>query len=64
MCLTEFDEEKYKKVVEEDAVIFTVYRLVQKGKLTVSEGADELEMSIADFKRAMTDNGFKIPETV
>lgn len=64
MCLTEFDEEKYKKVVFEDGRMFTIYELVQKGKLTILEGAEELEMSVDDFKKSMVDNGFKIPTLV
>ena len=60
MTLTEFDEEKYKQVVREDALNFTIFKLVQKGKLTVEEGAEELGMSVQDFLQAMKDNEYVI----
>ncbi|MBQ6441488.1 MAG: hypothetical protein IJJ13_02705 [Lachnospiraceae bacterium] len=61
MCLTEFDEKKFEQVVKDDARAFTIFDLVQKDKLSVEDGAEELNMDLADFERAMQDNGYKIP---
>lgn len=40
------------------------FKFVQKGKLTLEEGATELGMTVAEFEEAMTKAGFKLPETV
>ncbi len=40
------------------------FKFVQKGKLTLEEGAAELGMTVAEFEKAMTKAGFKLPETV
>lgn len=61
MCLTEFDEKRYEQVVREDAIAFFTFDLVQRGKFSVEDGAEELHMSLPDFERAMRENGYKIP---
>lgn len=61
MCLTEFDEEKYKKIVFDDGRIFTIYELAQDGDISLEKGAEKLNMSVSDFVKAMEDNGFKVP---
>lgn len=61
MCLTEFDEKKYEEVLKDDAVSFHTYSLVSRGLLTIEEGAQELNMSVEDFKTALKDNGYSLP---
>lgn len=41
-----------------------IFSLVQKGKLSPSDGAEELGMPLLDFEEAMTKAGYKIPESV
>ena len=62
MTLTEFDEKKYEQVVRSDERAFLVFELVQDGDLSIDKGAKKLGMSISDFKQAMKDNRFNIPE--
>ena len=41
----------------------TIYfTLVQKGKMTLNDAADEANMSTADFSTAMTNAGYKLPQ--
>ncbi len=62
MTLTEFDEKKYEQVVRSDERAFLVFELVQDGDLSIDKGAKKLGMSVSDFKQAMKDNRFNIPE--
>ena len=41
-----------------------MFKLVQKGMLTIEEGASELGMTPEEFKESMMKAGFKVPETV
>ena len=41
-----------------------MFKLVQKGMLTIEEGASELGMTPEEFKGSMMKAGFKVPETV
>ena len=40
------------------------FELVQKGKLTIAEGAAELNITIDDFIAKMSAAGFDVPTTV
>ncbi|MBQ8138030.1 MAG: hypothetical protein IJ195_01085 [Lachnospiraceae bacterium] len=40
------------------------FKYVQKGKLTIEEGASELGMTPEGFMESMAKAGFKVPETV
>ena len=40
------------------------FKYVQKGMLTIEEGASELGMTPEEFKESMMKAGFKVPETV
>ena len=41
----------------------TIYfTLVQKGKMTLNDAADEANMTINDFSTAMTNAGYKLPQ--
>ncbi len=64
MCLTEFDEKKYEQVVRDDARAFLVFSLVSRGRLTLEEGAEELDMDIRNFERAMREADYGIPDSV
>lgn len=61
MCLTEFDEKKFEQVVRDDARAFTIFEMVQDGDISLNRGAEKLSMNLADFERAMQENGYKIP---
>ena len=41
-----------------------MFKLVQKGMLTIEDGASELEMTPEEFKESMMKAGYKVPETV
>ena len=54
-----------KDAVDEavDNTTRTIYfTLVQKGKMTLNDAADEANMSTADFSTAMTNAGYKLPK--
>ena len=40
------------------------FSLIQKGRISVADGAEETGMSIEEFKKAMLEAGYKIPETM
>lgn len=63
MCLTEFDEKKYEEVLRADEKALTTFEYVSDGDVSVERGAEKLGMSVADFVKAMQDNGFTAPET-
>lgn len=50
-------EQNYEKSGEAKAV----FRLVQKGRLTVKEGAEELNLSAAEFRKKMMEAGYVCP---
>ncbi len=41
-----------------------IMKLVQKGKLSLEEGASELGMAVSEFEEAMTKAGYSLHETV
>ena len=47
-----------------DATRTIYFTLVQKGKMTLDDAADEANMSPSDFSTAMTNAGYKLPQTV
>ncbi len=41
-----------------------IFKYVTMGRVTVEEGAADAHMTVSEFEKAMTDAGYKIPETV
>ncbi len=41
-----------------------IFKYVTMGRVTVEEGAADAYMTVSEFEKAMTDAGYKIPETV
>ena len=42
----------------------TIFSYVYKGRVTLEEGAQDAGMSVSDFKKAMTEAGYKLPDDV
>ncbi len=55
-------KEGLKKGLEKGAAR-KVFEWVSKGKFTVKEGADDLQLSITEFVENMKNAGFKLPQT-
>ena len=61
--MTGLGESIYIKAYKEGEVS-AMFKLVQKGMLTIEEGASELGMTPEEFKESMMKAGFRVPETV
>lgn len=61
MTLLMRDQEMMKKGREEgrNQIIFSY---VHKGRITIEEGAQDADMSIEEFKKALTEAGYTLPE--
>lgn len=53
---------KTKKEGEKEGRLKEIYSSVAEKDYSLERGAQKAEMSIPDFKRAMTEAGFKLPE--
>ena len=65
MTLLMRDQEMMKKGREEgrkEGRNQTIFSYVHKGRITIEEGAQDADMSIEDFKKAMTEAGYTLPE--
>lgn len=51
-----------RRVWEQDARFKLISKLVSKGKLSLDEGAEELEVSPSELEKAMIEAGYKVPE--
>lgn len=51
-----------KKEGEKEGRLKEIYSSVAEKDYSLERGAQKAEMSIPDFKRAMTEAGFKLPE--
>ena len=49
----------FKEMCVED----TYFSLVKAGRITVEIGAEELGISVSEFKQKMKEAGYKIPES-
>ncbi len=54
----------YEDIARADARAKTLFALVQKEKLPITDAAEEMGISIPEFGKLMTDAGFKIPSAV
>ena len=57
MTLLMRDQEMMKKGRNQ-----TIFSYVHKGRITIEEGAQDADMSIEEFKKAMTEAGYTLPE--
>ena len=57
MTLLMRDQEMMKKGRNQ-----TIFSYVHKGRITIEEGAQDADMSIDEFKKAMTEAGYTLPE--
>lgn len=57
MTLLMRDQEMMKKERNQ-----TIFSYVHKGRITIEEGAQDADMSIEEFKKAMTEAGYTLPE--
>ena len=63
MVLTEFNEEVYTKGIREEGrqeILKAIYNLVESGKLSIQDAAEELNVSVAQLKQHMADKGHLI----
>ena len=76
MCLTEFDETKWREFVKEELReevlgeikeemrADTVLSLVKKGKVSVEDAAEELGLDIEATEKLLEEHGISIPSMV
>lgn len=60
MCLTEFDEIKWRELVKEEEQLRTVASLLKKGKITMDDAAEELGLDVETTERLLVENGISI----
>ena len=58
MVLTEFNEEKYEKMVREESSLSTIISLFKKNKLSLEDALEETELSEQEFFQAIADFGY------
>ena len=62
MVLTEFNEEVYKKGIYSegfsDGKAEGVFSLVQKGRITLEDAAEELNIPVSEIEKKMIEAGF------
>ena len=63
MCLTEFDEMKWRELMKEEHQK-VVFSFVKKGKITVEDAAEELGLDIPTTEKLLADNGIQVPSVV
>ncbi len=61
VVLTEFDEEKYKKIIREEGKIENLCTLVAKRKLTLEEALEECDLTKEEFLEEMQELGLDLP---
>ena len=64
MCLTEFDEMKWRELMKEEEHQNVVFSFVKKGKITVEDAAEELGLDIPTTEKLLADNGIQVPSVV
>lgn len=55
MCFKEFDEVAYTEMVRDESKLLTLIELVNKGKITLEDAAEEVNMNVTDFQARMND---------
>lgn len=62
MNLTEFDENKYKAVLQEEKRLETVISLLKKEKITIQDAAEELQLDKETVCELLQSNTLFIPQ--
>ena len=64
MYLTEFNENKWGELMKEEGHQKGVLSLVKKGKITIEDAAEELNLDIPSTEKLLKENGISVPSLV
>lgn len=68
VCLTEFNEERFVNDIKTEGMAQgyakAIFSLVQRGIISIDQGAQELETDTDTFVRMMEEAGYKVPASV
>ena len=68
MCLTEFDEMKWRELMKEEGIeegtVKTVLNFAKKGRITLEDAAEELGLDIEATEKLLKEHGISIPSIV